>query len=279
MIVACRTPGPPAPDHLLIDNDVGHFFVDLAGHDGDLAPELSTALAHAGPALAQWGHLDQTVEISLEPDHAALEHAIGHKNDPGIRAFTTYDRLFLQAPGTWPPSGASQKQLDETITHELTHALMFQLAADSTSWRRKPIPFWFREGMATFTADQGYRFPTLEALAQTLATSPVPDPVRDGADLSFAKFALAYGAAHHAFTFLIDRYGKDALRSLLARMKHGQTFTDAFVAEYGLSVDAFVKDFETYVRLRGFLPGRLDARPGKGKVDGSEPPPPPQATP
>ena len=70
------------------------------------------------------------------------------------------------------------------MLHELTHALMYQAAADQGGWRQKKIPAWFREGMATYTAEQGYRWPTLEQLARTLEEHPKWEPLlRPGAAL------------------------------------------------------------------------------------------------
>src|SRR6185295_2154512 len=49
--------------------------------------------------------------------------------------------------------------VDELMLHELTHCVMYQRSASAADWSRKRIPLWFREGMASVTASQSYRWP------------------------------------------------------------------------------------------------------------------------
>ena len=42
--------------------------------------------------------------------------------------------------------------LNELLTHELTHCVMYQRAGTDLNWSLKGIPLWFREGMASVTA-------------------------------------------------------------------------------------------------------------------------------
>jgi hypothetical protein len=68
---------------------------------------------------------------------------------------------------------------------------------------------------------------------------------------------LAYGAAHHAFAFLVRRYGEQAVLAILKEMAEGPVFADAFEAALGLSEEDFLDDFRRYVRMGGYRSGRL----------------------
>jgi hypothetical protein len=155
--------------------------------------------------------------------------------------------------------------------------VMYQVAADQGGWRQKKIPAWFREGMASYTAEQAYRWPTLETLARTLEDNPTWEPLLRPEPLYAEQMPVAYGAAHHAFTFLVNRYGQDTVRALLAEMSRGPDFPVAFTATVGLPPETFLRDFARYLRLRGFKGGRM-LRPTDSQ-GASEPPEPQSSSP
>jgi type III secretion system FlhB-like substrate exporter len=76
-------------------------------------------------------------------------------------------------------------------------------------------------------------------------------------ELYQAENGIVYGAAHHAFRFLLTRYGLPRIKATMAAMKAGAVFPKAFAEAVGLPVEAFSDDFKRYVRLRGFRGGRL----------------------
>jgi hypothetical protein len=235
-----------------VDDSAGHFIVRHAEIDDGAAQQISTALRHAGPQLSMWGVLGVPVVVTVEPSHDALERAVDRRGYGWLRAWARYREVFVQSPRTWGLLAADQGAVDELLTHELTHCLMYQLAAGESDWSTRGIPLWFREGLASFTAGQGYRRGTLESLA-TFYDAGRGDPIAQGEALYQRQSEVVYGAAHLAFTFLVQRYGIEAVRALLARMHAGAGFDAAFAQAVGLSRTAFERDFATYVRLRGFM--------------------------
>lgn len=217
-----------------------------AGKDVDRTAE---ALEAATPRLDVWGGLLAPVTVHVLPDHEALEQAVRRPGFDWLRAWARYDDVMLQAPSTWAPT---QDPLVELLTHELTHCLMFQHSADGDSWNGRRIPLWFREGMAIWTARQGSKYPTLEDTATWLKQHPDLEPFRDGDALSQDFSGPVYGLAHHAFAFLVKRYGEKSVKALMAAMKGGQRFPEAFRTTVGLDPRLFQQDFETYLRLKGF---------------------------
>ncbi|WP_205525756.1 hypothetical protein [Pyxidicoccus trucidator] len=243
--------------------------------DTDAARQVQLAVERALPRLARWGAFDDSVTIVIHPNHAALERAANRSGYDFLRAWARYEQIELQSPRTWTLLGASQPQVDELLLHELTHSLMYQVASDRLGWTRKRIPLWFREGMASYTAEQGYRVPSLDDLERFWRTHPGADPLMQADSLYQGDSDIVYGAAHHAFTFLVRRYGEPAIRGVLHAMSRGPDFSDAFAEAVGLKHEAFLEDFRRYVRLRGFKGGRKLApqRPAPSAPALSVPPP------
>jgi hypothetical protein len=251
---------------LRLDTQVGTFQLEYPQAAGTNVATLTTAVERAVPRLARWGMLQGPVTVRVHTDHDSLEEAAKRSGYAWLRAWARYDVVDVQAPETWTPLRGTQRDLDELLLHELTHSLMYQLAADEGGWRQKKIPAWFREGMASFTAEQAYRWPTLEQLARTLEENPTWDPLLRPEPLQREHMPMVYGAAHHSFTFLVNRYGEDKVRALLQEMSRGPDFPAAFNLTVGLPPEAFLRDFARYIRLRGFTGGR--------KLRPAEPPPP-----
>jgi hypothetical protein len=237
------------------------YRITYAPRDEREVPGLRRAVDAALPRLERWGTLSEPLTVLVLPDHDSLEDAVRQRGLGWLRAWGRYAEVFIQAPSTWGLAGASPTQLNELLLHELTHSLMYQLSADRFGWSRKRIPLWFREGMASYTAEQTYRWGSLEELARYLERHPDADPLRKPEELYRDESNLVYGVAHHAFTFLVRRYGEEAVRGVMSEMKGGADFPEAFEAAIGLTPDAFVRDFTHYVRWRGFRGGRSLPRP------------------
>ena len=157
---------------------------------------------------------------------------------------------------------------------------MYQRAGTASTWPYKGIPLWFREGMASVTAGQGYKRGGPEPLWAFYARTtpgagggapsaagggvggarPGParrsgDPISDPEPLYQDEEDLVYGAAHHAFQFLLDRYGVDRVKRLLAEMGAGHGFEAAFHKEIGIPSEAFEAEFRRYLAWRGWARG------------------------
>ncbi|AEI66131.1 hypothetical protein LILAB_21155 [Corallococcus macrosporus] len=230
--------------------------VEYQPRDAEAARQVRLAVERALPRLQRWGTFDDTVTIVVHPNHASLERAANRPGHDFLRAWARYEQIELQSPRTWSSRGASQGQVDELLLHELTHSLMYQVASDRLGWTRKRIPLWFREGMASYTAEQGYRVSSLDDLEQYWRKHPHADPLSQADALYQAESGVVYGAAHHAFTFLVRRYGEDAIRGVLDAMGRGPDFDRAFQQAVGVPQERFLQDFRRYVRLRGFKGAR-----------------------
>ncbi|HEX9050750.1 MAG TPA: hypothetical protein VF841_09480 [Anaeromyxobacter sp.] len=241
--------------------------------DDAAAAQVARILARAAPRVRRWGALGQPVTITIHPSHAALEDAVQRPGYDWLRAWARYQTIDLQSPRSWGLLGVSDRKLEELLTHELTHCAMYQLAGNDLTWMFKEIPRWFSEGLATYTAGQGYRFPGVEQLWQfyerTLPgagfgepsgdgrgpRAPVAaygDPIVDSDPIYQDQSDIVYGAAYHAAEFLIARYGEDRVNAVLARMGEGLRFPAAFREAIGISDAEFAADFRRYVVWQGW---------------------------
>lgn len=242
--------------------------------DARAARQVTEALLVALPRTARWGGLAEPVTVTIHPSHAALEEAVRRPGYQWLRAWARYATIDLQSPSTWSFLGASDARVVELLTHELTHCVMYQRAGTDLNWSLKGIPLWFREGMASHAAAQGYRRGTLEdlwrfyqlglpgagdgerqpgAVARAArGRAAEGDPLGDPELLYQDRADVVYGAAHHAFGFLLARYGEAAAHDLMARMHAGASFARAFKETYGIEEAELVSDFRRYVVWEGW---------------------------
>jgi hypothetical protein len=228
------------------------------------------ALERSVSKLARWGNLAAAVTVRIAPTHAELERAVGRRGYDWLRAWSRYDDLIVQSPGSW---AGTDRDVDELIVHELTHCLLFQRSGTSKNWDSKQIPLWFREGMATVTADQGLRFPSLEDLADWLQRNSELDVFDDAERLSKEAYGQIYGTSFHAMRFLLKRVGDKTIVEMMAAMQQGDDFEGAFTRASGTTPKRFEADFLNYLRLRGFRGFGLKVRPRLRQVGPDSRPP------
>jgi hypothetical protein len=269
---AARLPGGRQPRVTLVQVDDARVRVVHWPEDQAAAAQVERALRVAIPRVARWGGLRAPVTLTIHPSHEALEAAIRRDDYPWLRAWARYATIDLQSPSSWGLLGASDRKVEELLAHELTHCVMYQQAATEWTWSYKGIPLWFREGMASVTAGQGYRRLGVEALwrfyERGLAGAGdgepgavaraargrrgLADPLADPEPLYQGDSEVVYGAAHHAFQFLLDRYGEETVRRVVARMRAGQVFDRAFREAVGIDDARFAAEFRRYLLWQGW---------------------------
>jgi hypothetical protein len=250
-----RTGGPPDRSRRFTAGQ-SEFRVEFGPGDVETAARVESALAVAAAKVARWGGLREPVTVVIHPSHEALERSVYREGYRWLRAWARYDTVELQSPRTWGLFGPSAQELTEMLVHELTHCAMYQASATRASWPFMGVPLWFREGMASFTAGQGYRWLDRDALRAVYQRAQEAD---DGADpLASAERRyqgesdLVYAAAHWAFQLLVTRYGEERVRAILTGMADGHTFQVAFQEAIGLEQAQFEAEFGRYVRSRGW---------------------------
>jgi hypothetical protein len=214
--------------------------VDRAAFD-----RVAESIERAAEALERWGDFREPVRVTVVASSRKLDQLVNEGRFPGRRGFARYDQVFLLSPDAWSARGAREAELEELVLHELTHALMYQHSARRTGWRRKGIPFWFREGMASYTARQAYRWdePSRAALHDELQDE-LSDEQGSRPDRFSGTVKERYGAAHYAFDALLSRGGERRVRELLEEMEEGSAFDEAFEEIYREPVPQFLAQLE-----------------------------------
>lgn len=252
LLTACFGPRP-ASQRVQLELPDASFAIEAQEVDARVMEMLDRGLRLASEELTIWGGLEEPVTLHVLPDRQRLLAAIG-KDQAWITAWARYDTIHLQSPRTWSLLPPRQSDVDRVLLHELTHSLLYQRAAQADTWRQLSLPLWFDEGMASYTAQQAYRWPGLEDLARWYDRHPEAghDPLRPPRKLYSEQHHLVYGAAHHAFTFLVERYGRQSVIDLMDAMRAGADFEAAFLSSVGIECARFEEEFRRYVRLRGF---------------------------
>lgn len=263
ILTGCRTPMsaefgqvldrglPELGQQVTLETAVGPVQVEYAEHDAEAANAFRVAVEKAAPKLVRWGRLDAPLRILLV-NHDQLEWHTGRHGYPWLRAWARHDDLLFQSPSTFPVRPPTPEELEEMVLHELTHSVMFQRAATTTSWRRKHIPLWFREGMATYTADQGYQYPALEDIARYYRSRTGLDPISSPEPLYQGDREIVYASAHHAFAYFIKVHGEAPVLQIIDRMAEGPAFTEAFTEVTAQTPEAFLGGFKQFVTSGSF---------------------------
>jgi hypothetical protein len=207
-------------------------------------PELARDVSTVLPGLEPWGGLRKPTRIIVLPSHQALEARTHRKGYDWLRAWARYDVVFLQSPRTFATSLGRRSELEELLLHELSHCVMYQAAAEPSDWSEREIPLWFREGFASWTARQTAQRWTLDALRAFLRSDAGSDPLGQADKLYRDQEGLVYAAAHWGFTYLVERWGQEKVRVLLATMKEGRTFPVAFEMTFGVGEPEFEQELE-----------------------------------
>jgi hypothetical protein len=251
-LTGCLHPLARLDQRTPVNTKEGEFEVASLNAAAPDVPLTSHAIELAAPSLFKWGKLETKVTVYLAPTHEELEEAVRRYDYTWLRAWARYDDVILQTPSSWPKPSPGPSDLEELLLHELTHCVMYQNAAAVNDWEARKIPLWFREGMATYTAHQGPRFPSLEDLARWYEKHPGDDPLLNPDPLYQKSSDVVYGVAHQAFEFLVRRHGEEAAVHLLHSMRVGRTFAQAFLDVIGIEEQAFLLDVQHYIKWRGF---------------------------
>jgi hypothetical protein len=243
-LLACAHPTAVTAEPLRLDSGLLTLEATDPADQPEL-PELARDIEGALPRLQQWGGLRTATRVIVLPSHQALEARVHRQGYAWLRAWARYDVVYLQSPRTFTPSDDPQWSLQELLLHELSHCVMYQAAAEGSDWSEREIPLWFREGFASWTAGQvAQRWP-LAQLRAYLRANAASDPLGQADRLYRDHEALVYSAAHWGFASLVQKFGQERVRALLAAMKEGRNFPSAFEVTFEVGLAQFEQELES----------------------------------
>lgn len=147
-------------------------------------------------------------------------------------ANTALWRIYLKTP----TASNTRELLPATVTHELAHLCLAELAQPNT------LPRWFNEGAAMLLSNEARPADPI-LISRALLTKSLVDFEEIDDLLSFpnVRAALAYAESYQAVNFMTQRFGEDAItklaRALAEQNEPRQAFQTAFAED--------LWDFET----------------------------------
>ncbi len=218
----------------------------------------SSALRIAQGAIAQDAALlgvteTQPIDFFIYADQAAFRDALGPATGEFVvgQAIPELRTLF----GLITPADIGGPEVARVVVHELTH-VVFDTAT------RNPYhqpPKWLNEGLAVYVS-QGY---------DSSDRALVGSAVRDGMLYPLAALAgdfptgekvfLGYAEGVAAVDYVVRRFGRPALSTLVDSYSRGLTDDAAFTAALGLGADAF--DAAWFRDLGASPPARVGPQP------------------
>ncbi len=161
----------------------------------------------------------------------------------GVQAFADpyQSRMVL-------PIDGAPEFLFALITHELTHIFQYDMLYNNkiSTIIRANSPIWFREGMASWVADD----------EDNLDRMVLRDVAVNGGFLSLANFSgfsfISYRVGHAAFEFMEERYGIEGVRNFLWQYRKNITGNVGAAIEraFETDIEEFDRDFRKYLRKR-----------------------------
>jgi hypothetical protein len=240
----CLFPLSGLTEGRVVRTGVGDFVLKWSPKAPRDQERVAQALERASAQLLQWGKLKRAVNFYLFPTHTHFEVAVRSFGYEWLHAWAGYGDVYFESPSSWDAAGPD---IDELVLHELTHCLMYQRSAGPDAWTGKQIPFWFREGMATWTARQGPRWASVVDLKGFYEKNPDADPILRPEELYEKSTDTVYAASQRAFELLVQRYEVPAVLRLMDTMSQGHTFAEAFEIVTGISAATFIAEFRQSV--------------------------------
>ncbi len=232
-------------------------------HEGDdvLAQQVVDAAA-AGLARAEnlWlAPAPEHVRIYVYADPRVLQQTLGAKRWVAGHASPAYGALFLALP----PGPLQESETRRLVPHELAHDLLYRQVGDAGYHN---LPVWLNEGLASLTElrpNPDYAVALKRAAAQDrlLPLASLCDTFPNDA----SDALLAYAEATSFTAFLLHRYGRNALHTLVAAYGQGVDCESGVQHVLGRSLWRLNRDWEAATFHRGWwYPIWEKARPWVG---------------
>lgn len=239
---------PVFPNQIKLVSVSGAAEVRVVFYDVDrgTVPYVLDAVRAGLRGTKAWGYMSTPLTVRVFPTHRSLEESVLREYD-WLRAWALFEQVYLQSPRTWKIK-YYRSALTELLKHELTHVVMYQRCCTLANWQGQAIPFWFREGMASVTADQGRRRWSVERLGLFGRTKEGQAILRYPERYLARYQPVAYSVAHWMFARLLKKWRRAGVKKLLWLMKQGRSFKAAFKEVTGMSTTQFRILFDKSLR-------------------------------
>lgn len=147
-------------------------------------------------------------------------------------------------------------ELQELITHELTHVFQFDLLWGNQGGALTAVtqpPLWTFEGLSEYTTDRWSSWSTL-ILRDAVLNDRLPE-FNEAGDL-VQRYPMprdpAYDVGHAVYEFLVEKYGRGAIRDLWLALKGSSLLSrrDPFLRTFRIPARQFGQEFKRWLRAR-----------------------------
>jgi hypothetical protein len=156
-------------------------------------------------------------------------------------------RIFLKTPA----ASDSRQLLPVTVTHELAHLCLAEIATSpgKTTAIPNPLPRWFSEGAAILLSGENrHAHPTVISRAILTNSLVEFDTIDDLLSFPSARAELAYAESYHAVNFMTQRFGAQAIRKFAQAVGDLGDTQPAFRAAFGEELWDFEVAYFDYLR-------------------------------
>jgi hypothetical protein len=220
--------------------EISHRIPDLQVEGGQAAPEHAARIDRIDPRRFVAGMELLGLEGPGDPILLVLapEDSLTAKSAPGwIAGYAISDRgvavLFPERTPSYPDS-----TFEELVLHEVGHILVFRATGGGE------VPRWFNEGLALFIG-RPWRLEDHSRVTWALVS---------GRQVSLSDlepyFHRSRETAGHAYALagafvqdLVNRDGPTTVAAILAAVNAGSSFTEAYLAVTGSTLEEAEKDF------------------------------------
>ena len=184
---------------------------------------------------------EEPIRVTVYNNVSEMLPALPPGSETIRRELITEGQAFIDF-GTLMILGAGDSYLG-TAAHEVTHILVHR-AGDSVF---RNIPSWLDEGLAeygnmypAFSFDSALRYAiSTDTLLPITSMPTMPGNPED--------IILYYGQSKSMIEYLINIYGTESMKAVLATMKSGRNVDDAFQAIYGKSKEDMENEWREYI--------------------------------
>jgi hypothetical protein len=204
--------------------------------------ELGQAMAGGLASLELGRELVQPIKAFIYSDAEDVRGAILFAQEwTGGLAFGSHNILLIAI--------SPERQLDEItgLVHELAHLLVRELTFNCFG----SLPTWLSEGLAAYAEGSLSSF-LQSALDEAVAADSLITlrSLSSSFPAAHGRASLSYAQSQSLLTYLIDTYGWEKMRELLAVFQDGSTYDDALLRVYGIDMDALDQEWRQHIGVK-----------------------------
>jgi len=196
---------------------------------------ISKEIGYDGPPIAN---------IIISGSQKEFDRFTGNILPPWSEGSTDYGKslIVLKSPLF---SRSTGRDLEKTITHELTHFLIGAVIDPGK------VPRWVNEGLATYLAGEE-TFNAKVLLSRALFTKSLIslNDVQDVLTFDGSKANLAYAESRSAIEFLKEIAGNEIIKFIFENINSNNSFDVAFTEMTGLDILDFELQFRREIKSR-----------------------------